>query len=355
MPTCLAVCTPVIGADPPGTALPDRRHRSTVIYEDIVRPACEQLGLDFLRADRLTDAGLPRDQLLRLLTEADFVVADLGGADGDLSFGLGMRHALGRPTVHVTGAADEPQAAGPVTCVPFPSQHGDPVAARQRLTELLAAEEGAPGESGPPPSPVPSPLRPATENSTDDDTEEGPGFFDLIVDAEAHMEALEADMADVEAALEVLNEVTALVLADADRTSRPGAPPSTYMAVLNRLAKAIDGPANELGAATERLAEHLEVGVGALRGFLEWTAGMPRSDWPDGAVDLLDQMVSAHWEAESSAASYQEGIALVGTLGSASRALRRPTRRIIASFRELFRILAVLEELRRAAAALKES
>jgi hypothetical protein len=330
MPTCLAVCTTVTCAEPPGTSLPDQRHRSTVIYEDIVRPACEQLGLDFLRADRLTDAGLPRDQLLRMLTEVDFVVADLGGSDGDLSFGLGMRHALGRPTVHVTEGADELRAAGPVTCVPFPPRHGDPVAARQRLTELLAAEEGAPGESGPSSSPVPSLLQPPTQSTTDD-MEEGPGFFDLIVDAEAHVEALAADMADVEAAIEDLKEVAALVLADADRTSRPGAPPSTHMAVLNRLAKAIDGPANELGAATERLAEHLEAGVGALRGFLEWTADMPRPDWPDGAKDLLDQMVSAHWETESPAASYQEGVALVGMLGSVSRTLRRPTRRIIAS------------------------
>ncbi|MGW1630164.1 hypothetical protein [Streptomyces anthocyanicus] len=354
MPTCLAVCTTVASADPPGTSLPEQRHRSTVIYEDIVRPACEQLGLNFLRADRLMDAGLPRDQLLRMLTEADFVVADIGGSDGDLAFGLGIRHALGRPTVHVTEGADELRATGQATCVPFPPHRGDPVATRQRLTELLAAEKTTPEESGPPSTPVPSLLQLPTQSTTDD-MEEGPGFFDLIVDAEAHVEALAADMADVEAAIEELKEVTALVLADADRISRPGAPPSTHMAVLNRLAKAIDGPANELGAATERLAEHLEAGVGALRGFLEWAADMPRPDWPDGAQDLLDQMVSAHWEAESSAASYQEGIALVGMLGSASRTLRRPTRRIIASFRELFRILGVLEELQSTAAALKES
>lgn len=354
MPTCLAICTTVTSTDPPDTSLPGQRHRSTVIYEDMVRPACEKLGLDFLRADRLTDAGLPRDQLLRMLTEVDFVVADLGVSDGDLSFGLGMRHALGRPTVHVTEGAAELQATGPVTCVPFPPQHGDLVAARQRLTELLAMEKGAQGVSDPPSSSVPSLLEPSMQCIADD-AEEDPGFFDLIVDAEAHVEALAADMAEVEAAIEELSEVTALVLADADRTSRPGTPPRTHMAVLNRLAKAIDGPANELGAATERLAEHLEVGVGALRGFLEWTAGMPRPDWPDGAKDLLEQMVSARWEAESMEASYQEGIALVGMLGSASRTLRRPTRRIIASFGKLFEILVVLEKLQRTAAALKES
>jgi hypothetical protein len=353
MPTCLAVCT-VTSTDPPGTSVLEQRHRSTVIYEDIVRPACEQLGLDFLRADRLTDAGLPRDQLLRMLTEVDFVVVDLSGSDGDLVFGLGMRHALGRPIVHVTEGADASRTAGPMTCVPFPLYHGDPVAARQRLMELLAAEKGTPGESAPPSSPVPSLLQLSVQSTTDD-MEEGPGFFDLIVDAEAHVEALTADMADVEAAIEELTEVTALVLTDADRISRPGAPPSRYMAVLNRLAKAIEGPADELGAATERLSEHLEVGVGVLKGFLEWAADMPRSDWPDGAEDLLDQMVSAHWEAESSAASYHEGISLIGVLGSASRTIRRPIKRIIASFQKLFQTLVVLEELQRTAEALKES
>ncbi|WP_369212997.1 hypothetical protein [Streptomyces flavofungini] len=350
MPTCLAICgttTPPVGQGPS-----EERHRSTVLYEDVVRPACEQLGLDFLRADRLTEAGLPLEQLLHILTEVDVVVADLGESDAELSFGLGMRHALGRSTVHVTEKTGRVLRQGMATFrLLFPSPTADTAAARRQLTGVLA--EALCGR-GSPSSPEEPASRPGAQPVTADD-EAVPGLFDLVVEAEAQLDALSEDMADVESAMTDLGEMMELIAEDMTRASHPGASMNTKMAVVNRLAKAIDGPTDDLEAAAERFAARMGASVDAFRAFLEWAGGTPRSEWPEGAESVLEQVASAPWEVQSAAGTFQEVTAVINMLGASSRQLRRPARRITGSLQAILRSVSVLEELQGLAVALKES
>ncbi|MGA4846084.1 hypothetical protein ACOBQB_07400 [Streptomyces sp. G5(2025)] len=353
MPTCLAIHRTTTKPSEPG--LSGERPRSTVLYEDIVRPACEQLGLTFLRADSLTEAGLPADQLLRMLTEVDVVVADLSGFDAELSFGFGMRHALGRCTIHV---ADEPgrlPAFGTAPSIPFPKQPDDIATTRRQLIGLLATE----ALCGPPAHPVDvtpaSGQGPATEDDKDDeDDEDGPGLFDLVVEAEAQMEALSGDMADVESALVDLGEMMALIGEDMARVGHPGASMGMKMAVVNRLAKALDGPTEDLEAAAGRFAERMGASVDALRMFLEWARSTPRAEWPEGADGVLEQVVTAPWEMQAAAEPFHEVMALISMFGASSRQLRRPARRITTALQAIFQSVCVLEELQSLAVALKE-
>ncbi|MBM7168974.1 hypothetical protein JQK87_11205 [Streptomyces sp. G44] len=349
MPTCLALCgTPVL---PSGPCPPEERHRSTVLYEDIVRPACEQLGLTLLRADSLTQAGLPRDQLLRMLTEADVVIADLSGFDAELSFGLGMRHALGRCTVHVEGETDQLPAPGMTQSIQFPTRPDDIVATRRQLTGLLATE-ALHGHSSPS---LPAAATPATDPKPDpEDDEDVPGLFDLVVEAEAHMEALTGDMEDVESALADLGEMMALIGEDMSRTGHAGASAGRKKALVNRLAKALDGPAEELEAAAERFAERMGASVDALRVFLQWASTTPRAEWPEDTEEVLEQVVAAPWEMQAVAGPFREGVALINMFGASSRQLRRPARRITASLQAIFQSVSVLVELQSLAMALRE-
>ncbi|NEY33404.1 hypothetical protein GTU99_14580 [Streptomyces sp. PRKS01-65] len=353
MPTCLALCgTTTTTPRPPGRSLPRERDRSAVLYEDIVRPVCEQLGLTFLRADRLTEAGLPMDQLLRMLTEVDVVVADLGASDTELSFGLGMRHALGRYTVHVTQGTDRP--FGPGTTAPrilFPSPTADPVAVRRHLANALAEAVHRGSAPALPAGPVP----PSGTDSVAGEDEDAPGLFDLVVEAEAQLEAISGDMADVESAMTDLGEMMGLIGEDMSRVSHSGAPTSAKMAVVNRLAKAIDGPADDLAAAAERFAERMGASVVAFRAFLEWAGSTPRGEWPQGAEGVLEQVAAAPWEVQAAAGSFQEVMAMIDLFGASSRQLRRPARRITTSLQTIFRSVSVLEELRDLAVALKDS
>ncbi|MEV5885740.1 hypothetical protein AB0L74_23990 [Streptomyces sp. NPDC052020] len=352
MPTCLAICGTTTITGPAGQRLPEERNRSTVLYEDIVRPVCEQLGLTFLRADRLTEAGLPMDHLLRMVTEVDVVVADLSGTDAEFSFGLGMRHALGRCTVHVTEGTDRFPGPGTTTPrIPFPSHTADTVTARQQLTNALA--ETVRRDSAPS-LPMDSIPRPSVESAAEED-EDAPGLFDLVVEAEAQLEAISGDMADVESAMTDLGEMMALIGEDMTRVSHPGASMSTKMAVVNRMAKAIDGPADDLAAAAERFAERMGASIVAFRAFLEWAGSTPRSEWPEGADGVLEQVAMAPWEVQAAAGSFQEVMAMINLFGASSRQLRRPARRISTSLQTIFQSVSVLEELRGLAVALKVS
>lgn len=350
MPTCLAICGTTTTAHPPGQRLPEERNRSAVLYDDVVRPVCEQLGLTFLRADRLTEAGLPMDQLLRLLTEVDVVVADLGESDAELSFGLGMRHALGRCTVHVTeGAHHLPGPGTTAPRIPFPSHTADTATARRQLTNALAEAVGRGSAPSLPTEPVP---RPGAEPVAEED-EDAPGLFDLVVEVEAQLEAISGDMADVESAMTDLGEMMGLIGEDMSRISHPGASMSAKRAVVNRMAKAIDGPADDLAAAAERFAERMGASVVAFRAFLEWAGSTPRSDWPEGAEGVLEQVAVAPWEVQAAAGSFQEVVAMINMFGASSRQLRRPARRIATSLQTIFQSVSVLEELRDQAVALK--
>ncbi|MEV6424779.1 hypothetical protein [Streptomyces sp. NPDC051662] len=367
MPTCLAICGTTAAADPSGQSPPGERHRSTVLYEDIVRPACAELGLTFLRADRLTEAGLPMDQLLRMFTEVDVVVADLGGSGAELSFGLGVRHALGRCTVHVTEGTEQLPGPGTTPRIPFPSHAAETVTARRQLTSVLAEVLGGgsvpslPGGSTPGPGAEPTAgpgaeptAGPGAEPTAGGD-EDAPGLFDLVVEAEAQLEAVSGDMADVESAMTDLGEMMGLIGEDMARVSHPGASMNMRMAVINRLAKAIDGPADDLAAAAERFAARMGASADALRAFLEWAANTPRREWPEGAEGVLEQVLTASEEVQDAAGAFQEVVALISMFGSSSRQLRRPSRQISTSLQTIFRSVAVLDELRDLAAALRES
>ncbi|NEE26043.1 hypothetical protein G3M53_11300, partial [Streptomyces sp. SID7982] len=177
MPTCLAIGG-TISVAPEHSSPEEWRNRSVTLYEEVLRPVCEQLGLTFLRADRLTEAGLRGEQLLRTVTEADVVIADLGVPDAELVFGLGVRHGLRRCIVHVTENGGGPDGAPHIA---FPAQAADAAEARRQLVSVLSEtvrEETAPV--------LPfAQGTPGTWTEAVESDEESPGLFDLVVEAEA--------------------------------------------------------------------------------------------------------------------------------------------------------------------------
>ncbi|MFD7530806.1 hypothetical protein ACFV8E_24945 [Streptomyces sp. NPDC059849] len=346
MPTCLVIdgtATITYSAAP---CLPEARHRSAVLHEEIVRPVCEQLGLTLLRAGSLAEAGLPLDQLLHLLTEADVVVADLGGSDPELAFAFGARHALGRRTVHVTQDAECRPAPGTVFHLAFPSHPGGTATARKQLLDTLAAD----------PLRTDDPIETGSATGVESGPDENlPGMFDLIVEAETQLEVLADDMADVDAAMSDLTELMMLLGEEMTQANHSGAPASKRMAVVNRLAKAIEGPTGELEAAADRFVERMRTSCTAFQAFLDWLATTPPAEWPEDAEEALEQIALMDWGAEIESASVQEGMAVINMLGAASRLMRRPARRITSAFRKMLHSITMMQELHSKAVELRRS
>ncbi|MEV7288552.1 hypothetical protein AB0O01_29075 [Streptomyces sp. NPDC093252] len=359
MPNCLAIGATATTRHP----LPTTDDRSTLFYDTVVRPTCDHLGLTLLRADELSNAGLSADHLLRLAAEVDVVVADLCDSGQELVFALGMRHALGRCTVLVTeGSSSAPGTVG-TPSVAWPPGTSDALTAREQLIAVLsdavrdtgAAPVGSGTAVVPQPVPAQVPMPSSGAGPTDGPAEDAPGFFDLVFEAEAQLDAITGDMADVDAAVADLVAMVELVGEEMARVNHPGASSSMKPALIHRLAKAIDGPAIDLEAAAERFAQRMGVAVGAFGTFLEWTANTPRSEWPDGVPRLLDWVVTASSDVEAAADGYEQVTAVIGMMGAASRQLRVPGRRISKSLQVIFRSVAVVQEWRVTALALRQS
>jgi hypothetical protein len=54
-----------------------------------------------IRADNLNDPGRITSQIIKLLMDADLVIADLTGNNANVFYELSLRHAVGKPVVHM--------------------------------------------------------------------------------------------------------------------------------------------------------------------------------------------------------------------------------------------------------------
>lgn len=346
MPTCLVIdgtATTTYSAAP---CLPEARHRSAVLHEEIVRPVCEQLGLTLLRAGSLAEAGPALDQLLHLLTEADVVVADLGGSDPELAFAFGARHALGRRTVHVAQDAECRPAPGTVLHLAFSSHPGGAATARKQLLDALEAD----------PLRTDGPIETGSATGTESGLDENlPGMFDLIVEAETQMEALADDMADVDAAMSDLtephvapwggNDPGQSLRGPGEQEDGRGEPSGQGHRGTDRRTGGCSGPLRR----THAHLLHRLPGIPGLAG----RHSSRRMAGGRGGISGTDRLDGLGRRLES--ASVQEGMTMINMLGAASRHMRRPARRITSAFRNMLHSIAMMQELHSKAVELRRS
>jgi hypothetical protein len=91
----------VIG--PIGKEATDVRKHSDLLLHAVVRHVLEQGEFNYLvkRADEDTDPGMVSDRVIADIMRAELVVADLTELNPNVFYELGIRHATGKPTIHV--------------------------------------------------------------------------------------------------------------------------------------------------------------------------------------------------------------------------------------------------------------
>lgn len=78
------------------------RRAADDFMEYIVDPCIKGLGFDpAQRSDHLPEPGSITSQIIKLLIEADLVIADLTGANSNVYYELSLRHAIGKPAIHM--------------------------------------------------------------------------------------------------------------------------------------------------------------------------------------------------------------------------------------------------------------
>ncbi len=82
------------------------RQHSDVILAALVEPALAELGLKVVRADGIDTPGVITKQVIEHIAKAKLVVADLSFHNPNVFYELALRHATGKPTIHLIRSTD---------------------------------------------------------------------------------------------------------------------------------------------------------------------------------------------------------------------------------------------------------
>lgn len=77
------------------------------IYENLIKQPLEEIGYHVARADSFLDQRNILSDIIRGVTTADLIVADLTTNSPNVFYELGLCHALGRPTVLIAQSIDD--------------------------------------------------------------------------------------------------------------------------------------------------------------------------------------------------------------------------------------------------------
>jgi hypothetical protein len=83
----------------------DRQH-SDLVLASLVEPAISELGLAVIRADGIDKPGIITTQVIEHIAKARLVVADLSFHNPNVFYELALRHATGKPTIHLVRLQD---------------------------------------------------------------------------------------------------------------------------------------------------------------------------------------------------------------------------------------------------------
>lgn len=84
----------------------EQRKHSDLFMGSLVEPALTEFGLRLVRADKIGDAGMITGQIIEHLMHSKLVIVDLSYHNPNVFYELAIRHAVRRPIVQISRAAD---------------------------------------------------------------------------------------------------------------------------------------------------------------------------------------------------------------------------------------------------------
>lgn len=321
------------------------------VYENVIVPACELNDLEPVRADQIAVAGEITEQVVRHLLEDPLVIADVSGGNPNVMYELGIRHATGRPTIHLGEYAQLPFDISVYRTILFSRSERGLVDARKKLESAVAAAlvDGS--------GPVTAarlwqerreslPSRDlGSEDASDADVlvpDDAPGFFEMLADVNDEFPVLAAGAHGIAEAIEQIGIVTAestSELHDArDTTDVRG-----RLSIITRYAARLAEPAETIEDLTDEFVQRLTTLDRSMLGIAAFL-----SDHPD--VWDAQQVREFHEMVATLATAGREGMEGVNTLataaeglGAISKELRVPGRRIATAVKRMAKAVGLMD------------
>ena len=85
----------------------EERMHSDLFLGQIVEPVFNQFNFRVVRADKINSAGIINSQIIEHIIKSQIVVADLSFHNPNVFYELSLRHAQGKPTIHLIRKCDK--------------------------------------------------------------------------------------------------------------------------------------------------------------------------------------------------------------------------------------------------------
>lgn len=118
---------------------PDREiyEDSIQVFEEVVKAACRSLNIEAYRSDDIDQPGEIPEQVFEALRDEELVIADLTGANPNVMYELGIRHALGKCTIQIGEKGRLPFDINTIRTVQFLRTPTGFIKARTALTKMI--------------------------------------------------------------------------------------------------------------------------------------------------------------------------------------------------------------------------
>lgn len=329
------------------------------IFEQVIAPACERLGITAVRADGIAHAGDINEQICRHVIESDLVIADVSGGNPNVMYELGLRHITGKPTIHIGEAGQLPFDIASIRTIRYQRARSHLAGARKEIEsalevglrdgfELLTPARVLRGLQS-----VDGPSSSAESGNAEG--EDSPGLLDDFAAIEGGLDEMTADMETIGKTMETIGALTEQSNTEMLDLTQANAPASARLAAVARYAQSISAPAGELKTVAETFAERmatLDSGVRAALGLIEVT---PPDERGAGAEQFLEQLMALDETAQEGVAQLSFFGTSAGSLVRVSQHLRKPVKDISAAVKQLTAAITCMGEWAGKARALAHS
>lgn len=78
-----------------------------MLFNHLIQPVCDELGLIVVRADKIDKSGLITHQILEHIAKSAYCITDLSFSNPNVFYELGVRHVCQLPTVQIIRKGDK--------------------------------------------------------------------------------------------------------------------------------------------------------------------------------------------------------------------------------------------------------
>ncbi len=353
---CLVICP--IGDKNAQLGTPEREvwERSIETWERLIEPACQEAGIEALRADHIDETGEIPEQVCRLLRTAELVIADLTSGNANVMYELGLRHTTGLPTVQIGERGRLPFDVSAIRTNMFIRTEYGYIAARKELVSTLKsalAGRGLPVTATRVWLSFADDSEPRQKQATSLPLEEAeglvdldePGYLEKMVSSQQGLESLASKVEPMTRAVEEINQVWETATEEIRRSDATGGGAGGRLAAAERAARRLERIEPALRDGVEDFSSTIHSVAPGLDFILDQIGeGFGGEKVPGvfvGGLRTLGQTV------EKSNERIATFIATLNEIGSASRGLRRVNSRLGGHLQRFLEVSEVIIEWRR--------